>query len=107
MGEENVQLIEQNVANNTQDIRELKKKMERMEENVSELKSNQKLTQQSITHIMTGLDELKQSFKGLDDKMDKNQEEQFASYKSFVWKVGATITGSIIVALIIFAMNIK
>ena len=107
MGEENVQLIEQNVSNNTQDIRELKKKMERMEENVSELKSNQKLTQQSITHIMTGLDELKQSFKSLDDKMDTNQKEQFDSYKSFMLKISAGIIVTVIGSLIIFALNIK
>ncbi|CDQ22562.1 hypothetical protein [Halobacillus karajensis] len=107
MGEENVQLIEQNVQHNTEDIRELKKKVERVENDVSELKSNHKLTQQSITHIMTGLDELKAGFKEIDDKMDKNQEKQFQSYKTFMWKVGATITGSIIVALIVFALNIK
>ena len=67
MGEKDVQLLEQNVKHNMDDIRELKKRVSKVEENVSDLKTNQQIANQSITHVMNTLSELKASFQTLDD----------------------------------------
>ena len=76
MGEHHVQLIEKNVANNTEDIRELKKEMERVKNDVVELKSTSKLMQQSQAHLMENISELKGSVKALGDKWDEKWDEE-------------------------------
>lgn len=107
MGERNVELLEKTVQHLTEDMREAKKKVEKLEENVHDLKTNQQITQHSMTNVIKSVDELKTSFDKLDIKFDESQQEQFQSYKNFMWKVSASIVGSIIVALLIFALNIK
>ena len=76
MGEQHVQLIEKNVANNTEDIRELKREMERVKGDVVELKSTSKLMQQSQAHLMENISELKGSVKALGDKWEEKWEKE-------------------------------
>src|SRR5690625_6356561 len=89
-----MQLLEQSVKNNTQDIREMKQEIDRLKDDVSDVKSNQQLTNQNVTHILETLSELKANFKEIDDKMDKNQIEQLKEYKNGVWKIGVTVIRS-------------
>lgn len=100
MSERNVELLEQNVKHNMEDIRELKKRVGKMEEDVSDLKTNQQITNQNITHVSSALNELKASFKELDEKMDKERDQQLKDYKKAVWQVAiAIITAFLLIQL--------
>lgn len=114
MGEQHVQLIEKNVANNTEDIRELKKEMERVKGDVVELKSTSKLMQQSQTHLMDNISELKGSVKALGDKWEekweKEKEDEAKRYEQdrrdrnkALWQIGTTI----IIAMILVQLGLK
>ena len=111
MGEQHVQLLEQNVKHNMEDIRELKKRVSKVEENVFDLKTNQQIANQSIAHVMETLSELKVGFKELDEKMDENSSDQLKAYKTVVWQVGgsiiATIIGGIILAVFFVTVGLK
>lgn len=106
MGEKNVELIEQSVQNNVEDIREIKKRLDRAENDVHDLKANQQVTNQSITHVMDMLTDLKAGFKELDNKLDASNDEQLRQYKTAVWQVGGTIIATIIGAAILFIIGI-
>lgn len=111
MGEQHVQLLEQNVKHNSEDIRELKKRVSRMEETIHDVKANQQIANQSIAHVMETLSELKAGFKELDTKMDENSSDQLKQYKAVVWQVGgsiiATIIGGIVLAVFLFTVGLK
>ena len=107
MGEANMQLLEQSVKNNTQDIREMKQEIDRLKDDVSDVKSNQQLTNQNVTHILETLSELKANFKEIDDKMDKNQIEQLKEYKNGVWKIGVTVISALIGGFLLFFFGLK
>lgn len=100
MGEPKLELIEQNVKNNVEDIRELKEDVKSLKKDVSDLKSDGQLAKQSITHVMTTLNDLKTGFKELDDKFDKSTTDQLQAYKSFMWKVFAGVVIFIITGFI-------
>ena len=102
MGENKMDILETNVKHNTEDIRELKKRMNKTEGDVSDLKAGHQVTNQTLTHVMKSLDELKNEFKTIDDKMDKNQIEQLQAYKNGVWKIGATVIGGLILGFLLF-----
>lgn len=113
MGEENVELIEQDMGHLKEDMRETKKRLDKMEGEVNQLISSNQLMQQSQTHLMENMSELKGSIKVLSDKWDekwekedlrreKEKEEQLSRYKdekadrakemrNFGWKVFAGI----------------
>ncbi|WP_077621572.1 hypothetical protein [Sediminibacillus massiliensis] len=76
MGEQQVQLIEKNVANNTDDIRELKEKVEKLRSDVTDLRSSSQLMQQSQTHLMENISELKTGLKALGDKWEEKWEKE-------------------------------
>jgi len=107
VGEANMQLLEQSVKNNTQDIREMKQEIDRLKDDVSDVKSNQQLTNQNVTHILETLSELKANFKEIDDKMDKNQIEQLKEYKNGVWKIGVTVISALIGGFLLFFFGLK
>src|SRR5690625_4835992 len=98
-----MQLIEQNVKNNVEDIRELKKKVGYVERDVHELKADHQLTKQSLSHVLDTLSELKTSFQTLDDKLDKDKEEQLKSYKKATWQVAIAI----VVAVFLIQLGLK
>lgn len=102
MGEKDMQLIEQSVKHNVEDIRELKERVSRSESDISDLKANLQVTSQTLTHVMSTLEELKSDFKSVNDKLDKNQIEQLQEYKTGVWKIGATVIAGIVTAFILF-----
>src|SRR5690625_165425 len=102
-----MQLLEQSVKNNTQDIREMKQEIDRLKDDVSDVKSNQQLTNQNVTHILETLSELKANFKEIDDKMDKNQIEQLKEYKNGVWKIGVTVISALIGGFLLFFFGLK
>lgn len=106
VGEPEVQLLEQNVKHNMDDIRDVKKRLERVEGDVHDLKTNQQVTNQNILHVMDTLSDLKAGFKELDGKFDATNTENLKQYKTIVWQVGATIIGSIIIAVFLFVWNI-
>ena len=102
MGEHKMDILETNVKHNTEDIRELKKRMSKAETDVNDLKTNLQVTNQTMTHIMETLSELKSDFKTIDEKMDKNQIEQLKEYKNGVWKIGVTVIGTLIAGFLLF-----
>ncbi|GAQ18043.1 bdr protein [Oceanobacillus picturae] len=104
---DNVQLIEQNVQHNVEDIRELKKRVERVEHDISDVKATQQVTNQSISHVMETLTDLKAGFKELDNKMDTSNMEQLKEYKNAVWKVGVTVIATVVGGFLLFALGIK
>lgn len=103
MSDKDVRLLEQNVKHNMEDIRELKKRVGSVEESVSDLKTNQQITNQSVSHVMEMLSELKVSFQTLDDKMDKDREEQLKAYKKATWQVAIAI----IVAIFLIQLGLN
>ncbi|RDW18049.1 hypothetical protein CWR48_10620 [Oceanobacillus arenosus] len=103
MGEPAVQLIEQSVKNNTQDIREMKKEIDKLKGDVSDVKSNQQLTNQNVSHILETLSDLKSNFKELDVKLDSDKDEQLRKYKSMIWQVAAAI----IIAFILVSLGLR
>lgn len=102
MSEPKMDIIETNVQHNMEDIRELKKRMNKTENDVSDLKTNQQVTNQTMNHIMDTLNDLKNDFKTIDDKLDKNQIEQLQEYKNGVWKIAITVTGALIAGFLLF-----
>lgn len=106
MGEPSVQIIESNVQHNTEDIRDLKKRVERVEHDIGDVKTNQQVTNQSITHVMDTLTDLKAGFKELDNKMDASSMEQLKEYKNAVWKVGVTVIATVIGGFLLFAFGL-
>ncbi|CDQ39563.1 hypothetical protein [Virgibacillus salexigens] len=109
VGEETtgVKLIEQNVKHNVEDIRELKKRVNAVEKEVHDVKATQQVTNQSVSHIMETLSELKSGVKELDGKIDASNIEQLKEYKNAVWKVGITIIGTVIAGFLLFSFGLK
>ena len=107
MGEKSMDILETNVKHNTEDIRELKKRMENTERDVSDLKANLQVTNQTMTHIMESINELKSDFRIIDDKLDKNQIEQLQEYKNGVWKIGVTVISALIGGFLLFFFGLK
>ena len=107
MGEKSMDILETNVKHNTEDIRELKKRMTRAETDVSDLKASQQVTNQTVGHIISTLEELKKDFRSIDKKIDENQIEQLKEYKSGVWKIGATVIGGLILGFLLFFFGLK
>src|SRR5690606_30917478 len=100
-----MQLIEQNVKHNTEDIREVKKRLTRVENDVHDLRANQQVANQSLSHVMDTLSDLKIGFKELDTKLDASNMEQLKEYKNAVWKVGATIIATVIGGFLLFSFG--
>ncbi|MBS4200269.1 hypothetical protein KHA93_11570 [Bacillus sp. FJAT-49732] len=101
-----MQLLEQNVKHNTEDIREVKKRLARVENDVHDLRTNQQVSNQSLSHVMDTLSDLKIGFKELDSKMDASNMEQLKEYKNAVWKVGATIIATVIGGFLLFSFGL-
>lgn len=113
MGEPSMELLENNVKNNVEDIRELKKRAGYVERDVHDLKTNQQVASQTMQHVMDTLNNLKGDFKALDEEIKNSNKriyedniEQLKQYKTTVWGVGGTIIGTLIIAMIVFALNI-
>lgn len=101
-----MQLIEQNVKHNVEDLRELKKRVHRVESDVHDLKTNQQVSNQTMTHIMDTLNDLKSNFSVLDNKIQTSNNEQLKQYKTAVWQVGGTIIATIIGAAFLFVFGL-
>lgn len=101
--ETEMRLVEKVTQNNIEEIKDLKKRMDRMEEDVQSLKINQTVTSQSVTSIQNLLSELKGDIRSLDDKFNRNNEEQLKSYKKMVWQVAGTIIAAVF--LIVLGLN--
>ena len=113
MGEYNVELLEQTVKNNVDDVRDLTKRVGYVERDINDLKTNQQVANQTMSHVMDTLTNLKGDFKALDTKIEKSNEkmyedniDQLKQYKTTMWSVGASVIGSLIVAVVIFIFNI-
>jgi len=119
-----VALIDRLVGHNTEDIRELKNRVCKVEEKTNDLEATQRVTNQSVSHILETLTDLKNEFKAIDnkieqdigkvsseirksnDKLHAHQIDTLQQYKNTVWAMGSSIVGSVIVAAILFALNI-
>lgn len=113
VGEPSMELLENNVKNNVEDIRELKKRAGYVERDVHDLKTNQQVASQTMQHVMDTLNNLKGDFKALDEEIKNSNKriyedniEQLKQYKTTVWGVGGSIIGTLIIAMIVFALNI-
>ena len=96
VGEKDVQLLEQTVKHNAEDIRELKKRVNYIERDISEVKADHQLTKQNMAHILETLSELKTSFRTLDNKLEKDKEEQLRAYRSATWKVAIAVISAVL-----------
>ena len=125
MGERSMELLEQNIQHATEDIREVKKRLDRAEDDITQLKSTVQLVQQSQTHIMENISDLKASFNQFsvkwEEKWQKEEEERkkekaevlkryqdekderSKEMRNFAWKVVA----GVLIAAIIFAFGLK
>lgn len=113
MGEHNMELLEQTVKHNVDDVREMKKKVEHIDRDVSDLKTNQQVSQQTMSHVTNTLNNLQGDFKTLNNKIDESNQrmyedniDQLKQYKTTVWSVGGAIVASIGGAVILFFLNI-
>lgn len=101
-----VQLLEQNVKHNVEDIQEVKKRLNRMESDVHDLKANQQVANQTMRHVMDSLNDLKSDFKVLNDSIQTSNIDQLKQYKTSVWQVGGVIIATIIGAMILFFIGL-
>lgn len=93
-------IIETNVKHNTEDIRELKKKVEKHESSINDLNLNQRVTTNALDAVTTSINELKINFSKLTEKLEQDKEEQLQQYKSAIWKVAiAIITAFFLISL--------
>lgn len=99
-------ILESNVKHHSEDIRELKKRVDRHDGEISDLRTNQQVTNQSLSHVMDTLSELKNEFKTIDKKIDENQIEQLKEYKNGVWKIGVTVIGGLAVGFLFFFFGV-
>lgn len=90
---ESLELVEQNVKNNTEDIRELKEWRYKADRQINKIDSDNQLNKQNITHVMTTLSKMEGDIKTLSAKFDQNNEkqskateDQLASIKGWLWK---------------------
>lgn len=63
------------MQHNTEDIRELKRIVDRHDNDIHDLKTNHQLSQQTMTNVMESINELKKSFKSFEEKRAKEKEE--------------------------------
>ena len=103
MGEPNMDILESNVKHNTEDIREIKKRMHHTEQDVSDLKIDSHSAKQNFGHVFNSLSKVESSMEDLSKKFDadrserhKDQVEQMKQYKSAVWQVGIYLSCVII-----------
>lgn len=100
MSDSKMDIIETTVKHNVEDIRELKKKVEKHEGEISDLKTNQRVTTNALDTLTTSINELKLNFSKLNDKLDHDKEDQLKQYKSAIWKVAiAIITAFFLISL--------
>jgi len=116
MGDD-MKLLEKTITNNVENIQYMENRVSYIERDLSDLKTNQRLTGQTVTHVMETLTTLKSDFKSMDNKMGDNikemqneikksnervfmnQIDQLKQYKSTVWKVGGSVVGSVIIGV--------
>lgn len=91
MSEDNVKLLEQTVQNNVEDVRDLEKRIGHAERDISDLKTNQQVTQQMLSHVTESITDLRSDFRRLDEKLDKDKDEQLAAFKKASWKVVVSV----------------
>ena len=111
MGENKMDILETNVQHNTEDIRELKKKVDRHDYEISDVKTNVKVQSTTLGAMVESINEIKSSLKEesrkrQEDKEEetkrrnKEQEEQLKQYKNAIWKVAiAIITAFFLISL--------
>lgn len=99
MSDKTVQIIETNVKHNTEDIRELKRRLELVEGNVENLKIDNTGTKQSLNHVYGTISRLETSLETLSNKFDLDRESrhqeqiaQLKEYKGAVWQIGIYLT---------------
>ena len=96
-------ILETNVKHNTEDIRELKRRVTKNENDVSDLKTNQQVTQNSLYSLIESLNKMDRKIEDMDKKQDEDRKERtqaeienLKSYKSLIWKVAGVIIAAII-----------
>lgn len=105
MGEQNVELIEQNVKNNTEDIRDLKKWRFNVDREMNDLKTNQEITKNGLQTLNDSVGDLKKDVKDLRQELRDDKDEQLDRMQGFVWKFGSglavTIIGGVVTAILL------
>ncbi|GGJ85901.1 hypothetical protein GCM10007063_05450 [Lentibacillus kapialis] len=105
MGEQNVELIEQNVKNNTEDIRDLKKWRFNVDREMNDLKTNQEITKNGLQTLNDSVGDLKKDVKDLRQELRDDKDEQLDRMQDFAWKFGSglavTIIGGVVTAILL------
>lgn len=122
--EKSVKMLKQSLSNNINDVRDLRDRVDELEKDINDLKTRHSVTDETIMHVHKTLNEIKTDFKDTDDKLDNHvrninreikasnerlhmsQIEQLKQYKVTLWTVGGSVVGSVIVAGIVFLLNI-
>jgi len=104
VGEPSMEVVEQNVIHLTEDVRDMKKRVDKLESDQYDIKTNQQITQHSLTTMTESVNEMKVDLKQMRKEMNDDKEEQLESMKSFMWKFGSglavTIVGGMVTAIL-------
>lgn len=99
MSDRTLEIIETNLKHNTEDIRDLKRRLEIVEGNVENLKIDNTGTKQSLNHVYSTVSRLENSIEALNNKFDLDRESrhqeqitQLKEYKGAVWQIGIYLT---------------
>jgi chromosome segregation ATPase len=114
VGEPKMEILETNVKHNTEDIRELKKRVDTHEASISDLKIDSHSTKQNFGHVFNTLNKFESTLEKLDEKFDEdkkerhlNQIDQLKQYKSAVWQVGIYLSCVIIAGFLLMEFGLK
>lgn len=85
-------------------IENLEIKLDQLSQDVSELKSNDKVTELRFKQIESGIFDIKDSLKHIDDNFKQMSEDfvtktEMSPYKRVFWLIGSTVITGIVVAI--------
>ncbi|WP_160112329.1 hypothetical protein [Salicibibacter kimchii] len=104
MGEPSLELLEQNVQHMSEDMRDIKKRVDKLETDQYDLKANMQITQHSLTALTESINDVKVDLKEMRKEMNSDKEQQLESMKSFLWKFGSglavLIVGGMVTAVL-------
>ncbi|WP_373894475.1 hypothetical protein [Virgibacillus sp. CBA3643] len=105
MGEPSMEVVEQNVMHLSEDVRDIKKRVDKLESDQYDMKTNQSITQHSLNTLTESINDMKIDLKEMRKDMNSDKEQQLDSMKSFMWKFGSglavTIVGGMVTAILL------
>jgi|GEM_PF-5797973 len=114
MSDRGMEILEQNVKHNTEDIRELKRRVEAHDSDVENLKIDNHSMKQNLNHVFNTLTRFESTLETLNKKFDDDKAErhrdqiaQLKEYKGAVWQVGIYLTCVLIGGFLLFKFGLR